>query len=68
MKLLPEQQAIRDKCFHPLEKAYGISKGRRRDVHSGAFEKIVSQYPVGYLSRRVFVRSLSKGCSNESME
>jgi len=47
MKLPPEQQAIRDKCFHPLGKYMEFPKEDVETSKATRFEKIVSQYPVG---------------------
>ena len=47
MKLPPEQQAIRDKCFHPLGTYMEFPKEDVETSKAARFEKIVSQYPVG---------------------
>jgi hypothetical protein len=46
MKLPPEQQAIWDKCFHPLGKYMEFPKEDVETSKAARFE-IVSQYPVG---------------------
>ena len=49
MKLPPTQQAIRDKCFHPLEKYMEFPKEDVETSKAARIEKIVSQYPVGLI-------------------
>ena len=49
MKLPPGQQAIRDKCFHPLGKYMEFPKEDVETSKAARFEKIVSQYPVEWV-------------------
>ena len=45
LKLPPEQQEIRDKCFHPSGTCVEFPKEEIEQSIPDRFEKIVSQYP-----------------------
>jgi non-ribosomal peptide synthetase component F len=45
LQLPPAQQAIRDKCFHPLGTFVEFSKGEIEQSIAERFEKTVDRYP-----------------------